>query len=120
MLQQPALALYAAAIANQISVGSNHAMAGDDDRDWILAVGTTHSTHLFSIAQHLSHLSITGCLSIGDVAKLLPDRLLKVCALGIQVKRKLLQRTDEIILQLGYGATDNIIWLRIILARFLF
>src|SRR2546427_4968629 len=58
VLEQPALAVQAAAEARQLAARAHDAVAGDDDRDGVLAVGRTDRARGADVAEATSQLAV--------------------------------------------------------------
>src|ERR1700686_4050352 len=83
MLEQPALALDAAAIAGQRAVGTDDAVAGYDDADRVGAVGEADGPHRPRPADTPRELAIGDRRAARDVAQRAPHRALERRAGGL-------------------------------------
>ena len=70
----------ASAVAGQVAVAADDAVAGEDDGDGVGAVGIGHSPDGFGESDGGGQFTVGHCLSVGDVGELLPDALLEVGA----------------------------------------
>jgi len=78
VIDQPALPRQPAAVAGQFSVGSDHAMTGDEDGDVVHAVGAGHGAHGGWVADRPCFFGITAGLSMGNRSKIVPAATLKI------------------------------------------
>ena len=70
----------ASAVAGQAAVAADDAVAGEDDRDGVGAVGIGHCPDGPGGSDGGGQLSVGGGLPVGDAGELLPDALLEVGA----------------------------------------
>ena len=82
MARQPALALDAAAIAGERTIGADHPVARDDETDRVGAVGQPHRPHCRRLADALCQRAIAQRRAGRDGAQGGPDRALKRRAAG--------------------------------------
>src|SRR6478609_1751167 len=75
MLQKPLLARQAAAIAGQRSVGADHAMAGHDDADRVLAIGEAGGAYRPGLADAPRELGVADGAAAADLAQGAPHAL---------------------------------------------
>ena len=71
MLEQRALGVEAAGVARERAVGADHAVAGDDDRDLVAAVGAADRAG--DAADLARELAVGARLAVRDLAQLGPD-----------------------------------------------
>src|SRR5947209_822584 len=71
-VEQPALAVDAAAVPGQLAVAADDAVAGNDDGDRVLAVGQPDGAAGFGVADPLGQLAVGDGLAVGNVCKCLP------------------------------------------------
>src|SRR5262245_30390895 len=72
----------AARVAGQVPVGADHAVAGDDDRDLVAAVGAADGAR--RAVELPGDLAVRGGLAVGDLAEPGPDGLLERRALLVE------------------------------------
>src|SRR3954466_7891390 len=75
--EQPALALDAAAVADQLAVGANHPVAGDHDADRVRAIGQADRAHRRWAADRARDVTVGSAFSARDPAQRAPDRALE-------------------------------------------
>src|SRR4051812_33293880 len=80
MVEQPALAWQAAAVASERAVGANNAMARHDDRNWIRSVGGAHGATCRGAADLVCDLSVAFRRAWFDRSKRSPYSTLERCA----------------------------------------
>src|SRR4051794_24471084 len=80
VLEQPALALEAAAIIGEVPVDADEAVAGHDDRQRIGAVGGADGASRLRSAKPLGESPVAEGPAGSDPAKSSPDLLLERCA----------------------------------------
>ena len=88
MLEQPSLAVEAAAVAAQAAVGADDAVAGDDDRDRVLAVGPADGPARARLTDAPGQLGVGDRAAVRNSAQLMPDPALEGCAGEIQLEIK--------------------------------
>lgn len=103
-LQQPRLDIQPAGKAGQAAIGRDHTMAGNDDRDRVLATGCTHRPARLRRADSLGYFQIALGLAEGNFAQALPDIFLKLGALRCQWQLKSNALAGEVLGQLLLGA----------------
>src|SRR5579872_222890 len=75
--KEPLLSIKTAAIAAQRSIASDHAVAGDENTDMIVAIGRPDSPDSLGTTDCRSNVGIAARLAGGDLPQLAPDRFLK-------------------------------------------
>src|SRR5882762_7644166 len=83
-LEQSSLALQPASVAGQRSVGADHAVAGNDDRDRIAGVGEAHGARRRGMADAPRDLAVADGLAVGNVLQGAPDEPLERISLHRQ------------------------------------
>src|SRR6185312_6532874 len=83
MVEQPALALHAAAVTGERAVGSDHAMTGDNHANWIRSVGETDGPDREGTANFFSKLAVGERFAAGDRAEGFPDLALEWSSRGL-------------------------------------
>src|SRR5207249_1821073 len=104
MLEQPAFAFDAAAEAGEVTVRTDHPMAGHDDRDRIFAVGGAHRPGLSRTPETFRKLTVTGRCAVGDGAKEIPDAAFELRARRVQWDVERRAHTGEVLAELSLGA----------------
>src|SRR5579883_704912 len=105
--QQERLGVEPARKACQLAVGSDHAMARRDDRDRVLAVGSTHRAHRARAADLAGDLRVGAGLAERDGEQRLPDFLLELGAEKIEFQIEGLATTGEIFAELPFGLNQD-------------
>jgi len=77
VIDQPPLALQPSSVAGERTVGSYHAMTGDDDADRIGSIGQSYGAHGRRFSQSKSEFAVANGLSCRDGTQRLPDVLLE-------------------------------------------
>src|SRR5690349_9482295 len=77
VIEQPPLALEAARVTRETSVGADDAVAGDDDRDGIFVVGHTDGARRARPPDPRRELAVRGGGPDGDRAESAPHELLE-------------------------------------------
>ena len=115
MVEQPAFAVGAAAVAREGAVGSDDAVAGDDDDHGVGMAGLGHGTERAGTARELGQLAVADGVAVGDVLQLGPDGLLEVGAREVERQRELAACAGKVFLELaaavveqGSGALDGL------------
>lgn len=103
MTQQPLFAPEAAAIAGQVAVAADNAVARRNERKGILAVGGADGADRFGIAQGVGNGLVGGCRAIGDGQQLTPDLALEGRPVKVQWEVKDLTLVRKVFSQLGQG-----------------
>jgi hypothetical protein len=98
--QQPALDRQSAAVTHQVAVAANHAVAGQDDRKRIGAVGSADRAHRAWAADPLGDVFVAYGFAVGNHQQRAPDFKLKRGARRVQRQIKLRARAGEIFVQL--------------------
>src|SRR5688572_7818415 len=83
VLEQPALALEPAAVTGQRAVGSDEAMAGNHQADWIRAVREAHRADRQRTLQPVRHAPVAERRSRGNCAQRAPHVALERRAAGL-------------------------------------
>src|SRR5712692_6645055 len=96
-----------AAVSGELAVRSNDAMAGNDDRNGIGTVCQAHGARGVRVADASGQLAVGDGLAVGDLAKLLPDSLLKGGALGREREVKGFKVSGEIGAELANGLCES-------------
>lgn len=84
MLQQPLFAPDTAAETDQFAITSDHAVAGNNQGDWVFVVGVAHSPEGPGAADGPGNVSVGGRLTKGNFLQLPPDGFLKIGSLQQQ------------------------------------
>src|SRR5262245_46795792 len=105
--KQEFLALDAAAVAGQLAVRPDHAVAGNDDRDRVAAIRRADSARGFRIADPPRQLAITDRRAVGNLSQFGPDTLLKRRAAGCKGQIELGQFAREVCSQLISGFPEE-------------
>src|SRR6185437_12294359 len=100
VVEQPALGRQTAAEAREAAVRADHAMAGHDDRQRVLAVGRTHGARCLRIAELARDRAVVRRLAVWDAQQFEPDALLKIRPLRREWQIESRQLAREIRLQL--------------------
>src|SRR6516165_8470819 len=87
VVEEPALAVETAAVAGQRTIRANDAVAGDDDRDGVGAVGEAYSADGRRTTDVLRDFAVRSRGAAWDSAERAPYILLKVCADGLHRNR---------------------------------
>ena len=82
VIEEPAFAFDAAAVAGQRAIGADHAMAGYDDGDGIGTIGRADCPDSGRMTDPLCEPAVRRCRTAGDLAQRLPDFALKGRAAG--------------------------------------
>lgn len=101
MIEEPAFAFDPAAIALKRAVGSDHAMAWDDDRDSVFTIREPDRSRTTWIIELVSELAVGNGLSVWNREQCVPDLALPFGAWGIEGHRETLEITSEIGDELG-------------------
>ena len=96
-LQQHFFAFQAAGIAGESALGADYAVAGNEDRDGIAAVGLARRPGGLGSADLLGQPGIAAGLAIGNLSQSLPDLALKFRALRRQRQVKILPPPFQIL-----------------------
>src|SRR5436190_18021589 len=97
-LEQGLLAFDAAGVAGERAVGADHAVARDDDRDGVRAVGEPDRTGGgVGLAETSGDLAVRRGVAVADLGQLVPDRLLPHAAHGGQWQVEVLEVTGEVV-----------------------
>src|SRR2546426_10442660 len=107
VLEQPALAVQAAAEAGQLAARADHAVAGDDDRDGVLAVGRTDRARGADVAEATSQLAVAHRRAVGDGAQGAPDAPLKRRTRRVQGKVERGTGLGEVLRQLLTDTSED-------------
>jgi len=109
--QQPFLDIErigAAVVAGELAVLADNAVAGDDDRQRIVADSARDCPCAARIADGLGDVLITACRAVGNIAQRLPDPLLEGRARAVQRQVERAQATNEIRIQLCCSLAEKI------------
>src|SRR4051795_3982961 len=91
-LEQGLLALDAAGVAGQRAVGTDHAVARDDDRDRVAAVGQADGARGgVGLAEPPRDLAVRRGVAVADREQLAPDRALELAAGRVERQVELLE-----------------------------
>src|SRR6185312_598389 len=109
VIEKPALALEAAAIAGQRTVAADHAMAWHDQADRVLPVGESDGAHCIRLADLLCQRAIGRGCSACDLAQRIPD-----LELERRARKRDLQRIDrgDVTSEISFqhlGVTENVL-----------
>jgi len=97
MTQQPSLHLEAVGIAGEAAVLADDAVAGDDDRNRIEAIGVAYSAGGIVMVDHISDVGVGPCTAIWDESDHLPDFLVKIRGIAkIKFEVKFLECSCEV------------------------
>jgi len=80
MFKQPFLSPEIAAITYKVAVAADNTMAGNDDADAVVSIGSANSPYRFGIADAFAEFEVTDGAAIRDLAQFGPYRLLKLSA----------------------------------------
>jgi len=94
--EQPSFHVKAAAVTTERAVGGNHAMAGDDDRDWVAIVGHADGAECIRFAYGPGNVGVSARLSIGNRQQRAPAGKLEIGAAKIERESKLAALAGEI------------------------
>src|SRR5690606_31944171 len=83
-LQQLTLAVYAPAVARDLAVAPQHAMAGNGHGNAVGAAGSAHCSDCLGLAYAFCNVTIAYCIPGRDFTQSLPDALLKCRAAHIK------------------------------------
>src|SRR5207244_1712978 len=100
VLEQPTLAVEAAAVARQLPARSHHTVAGDDYRDRVLAVGRPNGARGAHIAQAASQVAVAHGRAVGDGAEGVPHAPLERRARGVEWQIEGRSSPGEVLVQL--------------------
>src|SRR5688572_23808525 len=100
VVEQPGLALDAAAEAGEVTVGADHPVARDDDRQRVAPVGGAHGAGEVAVAEATGLLAIAHRLPIGDRAQRLPGGELERRPLRGEGNVELETITGEVLVEL--------------------
>ncbi len=78
MFQEPAFAPQAAGISGEGAVAADNAVAGNDDGQFVFAVGGAYGPDAFRVADAVRQLQVRDGMAERDVQELLPYGLLEV------------------------------------------
>lgn len=101
VVQEPALQVDAAAEPGHRPVGADHPVAGYDDGDRVGAVGGADRARGVAVADPGREFAVGDRLAIGDRNQLLPDRLLKRCAVRAQRQVEIKSFAGKIVVELA-------------------
>src|SRR2546426_4624735 len=108
VLQQPTLAVQAAAEAGQLAARADHAVAGDDDRDGVLAVRCPDRTRRSDVAQAARQLAVAHGRAVGDGAEGVPHLALEIGPRGVEGQFERRARAGEVLAQLLAGKSEYV------------
>src|SRR5690606_41115794 len=91
-VQQPLLALQAAAVAGEAAGGADDPVAGDDDAAGVAAVGEADGAGRLGAAEGVGEPSVGTGLAVGDARQRVPDAALERGAVRAQREGELLDR----------------------------
>src|SRR5438094_3219837 len=100
VLEQPAFAVQAAAEAGQLPPRPDHAVTGNDDRNWVFAVGGAHSAGGAGVAEPAGQLAIARGGAVGDGAEQIPHHTLERRAGRVERQIERRPGAGEVLLQL--------------------
>jgi hypothetical protein len=107
VLEEPALSLQAASVSREGSVGTDDAVARDDDGDWIGAVGYAHGANGFWAIELRGELAIADGAADADAAQGCPNCPLEWRSAGFD--RESVDR-GEFSLEVGLQCAAGIRW----------
>ena len=94
-LEQETLAFETPAVAHHRTGGTDHPVAGNDDRYGITSVGQADRTDRRGIADPPGELRVADRFAIGNVAERVPDAELKSRAVEVSDKAKVWRRPEK-------------------------
>src|SRR5215469_5476258 len=101
-LQQFALYVESAAVATQSSVGRDHAVAGNDDRNRVAVVGQSHRAKALRPSNRPSYVGVGPGLAVRDFEQSFPAGELKLCAAEIEPELEPAAAPGEVFFQFPY------------------
>src|SRR6478609_3945270 len=105
--EQPGLGLDATAEAGQRAVGADDAMAGHDDADRVLAVGSADGAGLVRVPEPARLLAVADRLPVGDGAQRLPRPQLEVGAVRVERQVEVRAGSGEVLAELVRGGVEQ-------------
>src|SRR5258707_4295438 len=100
VLEQPALAVEASPVSDERALRPDHAMAGNDDRERVAAVGETGGTGRARTADARRELTVGAGLRVRDGSQRPPHTALKLAPGDLQGKLELRALAGEVLLEL--------------------
>src|SRR5215469_7781300 len=101
-LQQFALYLESAAVATQGSVGRDHPVAGNDDRNRVAVVGQSHRAKALRPSHRPSYVGVGPGFAVRDFEQGFPTGELKLRAAEIEPELELATSPGEVFFQFPY------------------
>ena len=71
-VEERCFVLYATCVADKSTVFSDDTMAGNENRDWIAAIGGSYSPNGFWFADFLCNIAVRCCFSVGNGEQSIP------------------------------------------------
>src|SRR3954447_19517216 len=99
VFEQCALGVEPAGVARQRAVGADHAVAGDDDRDLVAAVGPADGAG--DAAELARDVAVGARLAVGDPAQRVPDLELERRAVLGERQREVRALAGEVLVELA-------------------
>src|SRR3546814_17380169 len=93
--------------SGQRTVGADHAVAGEHDRDWIASVRRAHRSHRLRLADAARDVAVAPGLPVGNLRQRPPDLALERRADRLQRQVGRLQRPGDIGHQLRTRSPHN-------------
>jgi hypothetical protein len=107
MGEQPFFTPEVAAITYQFSAAANNAVAGNDDRNIITAVGCAYRSYGFGIADSFTEFQVTDRFPVRDVQQFFPDDLPEIRSFLLKRQIEYPAGTGEILTQLNNGLLQH-------------
>lgn len=89
VFEKPYFSLDSSAISDEFSISSNDTMAGDDDRETILMIGSPDSTYGFWMVHEYCFFFVASRLTIRDFHECVPCLFLKIRSKKLELNIKL-------------------------------
>ena len=99
--EQAALGIEAAAVATDAAVGRDHAVAGDDDRDGVRAVGEADGAKGPGAAGGAGDVGVAAGRAVGDLGERVPDGALERGAPQVEGDGEVAADAAEVLGELG-------------------
>src|SRR3954467_6069965 len=105
-LKQKALALQAAGVTGEPALLADHAVTGNDDREWIAADGVADLPSLHGVAQLPRHLAVGRGPGVRDAIDQLPHMPLKLIPDDAGLQREFGSLAGKILSQLPFRGLE--------------
>src|SRR5215207_10009892 len=105
--EQRPLALEPAAVADERAVGADDAVARDDDRDRVAAVGETDRAHGARVAELVGERTVGRRLAVGDLEQQRPHALLEGRSGRAELELELRALAGEVLGELPGGPGER-------------